>query len=136
MTASSPQKSEKNKFSFPKKERLCSEKSIQKLFKIRKSIYLHPFKLYYLSSNISEVTQFPKVLFSVPKRNFKKAVDRNNIKRKLREAYRLNKAAIFSQPFKNFPVQVAFIYTSKENLDYHLLEEKLIHILFRLKDTH
>src|ERR1700712_260756 len=81
-------------FTFPKKEKLCSEKLIQEVFKKGKSIYLYPFKLYYLNNSITPL-QFPQILFSVPKKNFKKAVDRNNIKRKLKEAYRLNKSKIF-----------------------------------------
>ena len=76
-----------------KKERLKSKKLIKKLFEDGKAIRKFPLRLIYLSVDTlsSKSTQ---VSFSVPKRNFKKAVDRNRIKRLLREAYRHEKNEI------------------------------------------
>ena len=125
---------EKSKyFCFPKKEKLCNEKDISNLFKKSKSIYLYPFKLYYFGS--SPVGVLPKILFSVPKKNFKKAVDRNNIKRKLREAYRLNKFKVLIQAPTYYFSELAIVYIAKENIIYHTLEEKLNLILLRLKNN-
>ncbi|WP_461532573.1 ribonuclease P protein component [Sinomicrobium sp.] len=73
---------------FPKSEKLKSRKLIGKLFAEGKSISKFPIRLVYISLSQGEGYQ---VGVSVSKRNFKKAVSRNRIKRLLREAYRLNK---------------------------------------------
>lgn len=111
---------------FKKSERLCSKKLIKELFSRGSSFYIYPFKVFYhLNKSFNDSNQ---VLFSVPKRNFKKAVDRNLIKRRMREAYRLNKRTLNNSK----PKLIAYIYTSKEILDYHQIEKKLKDSLERL----
>ncbi|VAW29050.1 Ribonuclease P protein component [hydrothermal vent metagenome] len=75
----------------------------------------------------------PKVLFSVPKRNFNRAVDRNRIKRLMREAYRRNKS-IFPGQEKGCRHQllIGLIYTAKVHMDYAEIERKIILILQQL----
>lgn len=69
------------------------------------------------------------VAFSVPKRKFKKAVDRNRIKRQLRETYRLNKHIIENKEAKNYDLM--FIYLGNNLPDFHLLEKKMVqHLKF------
>ena len=70
-----------------KTERLKSKKLIKKLFEEGVSIKNFPFRLVYITTEKPPI----KSSFSVPKRNFKKAVDRNRIKRLIKEAYRLEK---------------------------------------------
>ena len=71
-----------------------------------------------------------QVLVSVSKRNFKRAVDRNRLKRQIREAYRLNKHLLTNLPDK---YAIAYIYTFKKMIPYKDLENKLIESLSRLQ---
>jgi len=114
---------------FGKSERLCSKKLIKELFNRGSSFYTHPFKVIFLPNPDQEVVQH-QLLISVPKRNFKKAVDRNKIKRRIKEAYRLNKKHFPVDA--NNPLMIAYIYTAKESLKYELIQEKLKNSLLRL----
>jgi ribonuclease P protein component len=126
--------SEGNKF--PREERLKSKKNIEELFDKGSSVYLYPFRLFFLKkADQAENFHLPQILISIPKRNFKKSVDRNRLKRQIREAYRLNRKKIFCEldPSK-LPSYVGILYTSKEKIPYKKIEEKLILILERLKN--
>ena len=112
---------------FKKHERLCSKSVIKELFEKGSSFYLYPFKVFFLE-NREVSANVHQCLFSVPKRNFKRAVDRNLLKRRLREAYRLNKALMGGEK-KYF---IAYIYTAKEKLPFSTIEEKLKSTLVRL----
>ncbi len=107
-------------FSFSKSERLSKKKDIQELFDKGSSFYLHPFKVFFRKQ--PESPGVHQVLFSVPKRNFKHATDRNRIKRRMREAYRLNKALLPSAS----ALQIAYIYTAKNILLFKTIEDKMI----------
>jgi ribonuclease P protein component len=109
------------KYSLTKKERLSKETWITDLFKKGSSFYFYPFKVLYLPHPDpgSMVTQ---VIFSVSKRQFKRAVDRNTVKRRLREAYRLNKSAL-SQSGKWL---IAYIYTAKTILPSETFQQKVL----------
>ena len=117
------------KNTFKKVERLKKKKDIQELFNRGSSFYLYPFKILFIQENtpVDEGTCH-QILISVPKRKFKKAVDRNKLKRRIREAYRLNKR------FLDFPgkLLIAYIYTAKDILPYQEIESKLVLSLKRL----
>lgn len=111
-------------FGLSKNERLNSQKLIKELFDKGSSFFLYPFKVLVLPSEAAEVNQ---VLFSVSKRKFKKAVDRNLVKRRMREAYRLNKH-LLSESGSNKKL-IAFIYVSGDILTFQTIETKLVKVL-------
>lgn len=114
--------------SFSKAERLCSKKQIELLFGKAKGIFVFPFKVNYLI--VENNTAITQVLISVSKRNFKKAVDRNRIKRLIRECYRKNKSIL--NQLNNNKLQIAFIYIHKEILTYSEIEKKMLAVLQKL----
>ena len=120
---------------FRKSERLSSRKVIQELSLNGKNIRIHPIRLLWLSLVLNQ-NVFAQVAFSVPKRNFKNATDRNRIKRRMREAYRKNKSLIYpliSQKKKQFAL--LFVYSGKEIVTYMETEEKLIATLNRFAEV-
>lgn len=108
------------KLTFKKEERLNKEKWIRELFDRGSSFHLSPFRVIYLP-HPDPLYPVHQVLISVSTRNFKKAVDRNTIKRRIREAYRLNKSQIHT-PGKWL---IAYIYTAKETLPSGVIHQKL-----------
>jgi ribonuclease P protein component len=115
---------------FGKQEHLCSLTQIQKLFHEGHSFFRHPVKLYWLPGDWTG-KPVVKVLVSVSKRNFKKAVDRNYIKRLLRECYRRNKA-IAEEGLTGKNCYFALVYSGKEIPAYKSLEPIIIKLLERL----
>src|SRR6187399_304311 len=89
----------KSRFSFSKKEHLCSRKVIEKIFAVGKAINENDLRLLWIEDFLEKEIPL-KVAISVPKKNFKKAVDRNKIKRQIREAYRLTKHLIAADLLK------------------------------------
>jgi ribonuclease P protein component len=114
-------------FSFKKGERLAGEKHIQELFEKGSSFHLYPFRVLSLPNPDSE-PKINRVLISVSKRNFKQAVDRNLIKRRVREAYRLQKEQIAGNS-----LLLAFVYTSKEIEPFQAIKDKLFLVLEKIK---
>jgi len=113
-------------FKFSQAEKLKSRKVIQELFEKRNSIHIFPLRLIW--GPITPRTNAYPAQFSVtvPKRKFAKAVDRNRIKRVIREAYRLNKPD-FYQHIAPFDQQfgLMFIYTGKKQPTIKELEKSL-----------
>ncbi len=111
-----------------KSEILRSKKTIKELFSKGSSFYIHPFRVKFLGSAAESPTQ---ILVTVPKKLFKRAVDRNQLKRRIKEAYRLNKF-LLAQNSPQRPEYLAIIYTDKEKIDFEIIQKKLILILQRL----
>lgn len=123
-----------SKFGLPKSSRLHSRKLIGELFEEGESLFAHPIKLVYKPGAFSD-NEPVKAAFSVSKRNFKHAVDRNRYKRLLREAYRLNCNELKTHCLENEKqLSVMFIYSTKEHHDYAVVQKamcKLLHKLLR-----
>ena len=121
------------RFTFRKHEKLKSRKLIGKLFEEGKSVKKFPLRLVYLQT---EHTSDSKIQagFSVPKRNFKRAVDRNRIKRLMREAYRLNQSLTDSLAHTPVLVHAAFVAKSTE-ANFETLQKDIITLLNKLR-TH
>lgn len=111
------------KLTFKKEERLCSKKIIEKLFSEGKSMLLFPIKIVYIQNPIP--SKFPvQAGFSVGKKIFKRAVQRNFIKRRMREAYRLNKNELYEQ-MGDKQMAVFFIFVGKTIPEYSLIESSM-----------
>ncbi len=127
----SPQKSEiiNRRFTFKKEERLCSKKVIDKLFSEGKAFLSFPLKIIYLDTKLP-VDNNIQIGFTVSKKNFKKAVHRNLLKRRMREAYRLNKHLLTEKVTEN-QMAIFVIFIGKEITDFKTIEQALKKALVR-----
>ncbi|HHP7242848.1 MAG TPA: ribonuclease P protein component [Cyclobacteriaceae bacterium] len=118
-------------YSFKKHERLTANKQISLLFKNGNSILVHPILCKFLPNDHTATNQ---ILISVSKKKLKRSVDRNLMKRRIREAYRLNKH-VLNQTGGNPYLYIGFIYLPQTLFSFHDIQEKLIALLKRLNET-
>ncbi len=111
---------------FPREEKLKSRKMIGNLFTDGFVVKSYPIRIQFAFHDLSELPRC-QVGASVSKRNFKSAVDRNRIKRQLKEAYRLNKGGLIEKlNAVDKRLAMMIIYTSNEKLDFVSIERKLL----------
>lgn len=120
--------------SYSRAEKLKSRKTLNSLFTAGKSIGAFPVKVFYV---VEEQRPQPiKAGVGVSSRHFKKAVDRNRIKRLLRECYRLNKTSLHDVvQQKQKALSVFFLYVGKELPDYETLSQKMKTALNKLEEN-
>src|SRR6185312_5168861 len=109
---------------FKKEERLCNKRLIDSLFHNGSSFLCYPLKVSWLTAE--DIQPFPaQVLFSVPKKRFKRAVDRNLIKRRVREAYRLHKQQYLYDTLNGAGKKIVLSigYVAKEIVPYDFTEK-------------
>jgi len=118
---------------FNKEERLCSRKLIDLLFKNGSSFLLYPFRVSYLFVDVTH--NYPvQVVINVSKKRFKRAVDRNLIKRRTREVYRLQKQSQLysSLTESNQLLLLSVQFIGKKIYDYSFFEKKIAGVLKKL----
>ncbi len=128
---------------FSKEEKLTSVIRIQEIFDKGTVLFIHPLKIYYLPNDCP----YNRVLITVPKRLHKKAVSRNLLKRRIREAYRLNKGNKLQEQTTegqkdevrtkhsspDFFVDINIVYISGEILEFRTLNNKISNALAKIK---
>jgi len=122
---------------FRKQDKLKSSIEIDTLYRENRFVVSFPLKCYYSFSEVDAEKKNLRVAFAVPKKTFKHAVDRNLLKRRMREAYRLNYRKIFETSFitqKEKQLKLFIIYIGKEIADFSCIEKKLQEVLSRIGD--
>ncbi|WP_262248980.1 ribonuclease P protein component [Parapedobacter soli] len=118
---------------FSKEERLCSKRLIDGLFRDGSSFFIYPYRVVFMRM---EGVPTAQVLLSVSKRRFSRAVDRNLLKRRMREAYRLQKNELLYPVIEGKPygLVVAIQYVADKLLDFPLMYQKMAAVLKRMHD--
>ena len=121
----------KQRYTFKKDEKLKSRKIIEQLFKEGSSFSNFPFRILWKFNDAGKAPV--QTGFAVSSKHFKKAVDRNRIKRLMRESYRLQKNELQHQLRQRQKQMAVFIiYVGNELPDYALIFDKMDHVLMRL----
>jgi ribonuclease P protein component len=121
---------------FRKSEKICNQKQIDTLFASGKSYTSGLFRLIYLETEPGELPPV-QVLIAVPKKNLRNAVDRNRMKRLIREAYRLSKhniSNVLAKAGKHY--NIAFVFMGKNCVSQSETSAAIIVLLNRLIQIH
>jgi ribonuclease P protein component len=114
------------RFTLKKDERLCSQKIIGEMFASGESFLSYPLKVVFQKTESTQA--FPvQAAFTVSKRNFKRAVKRNLLKRRIREAFRLNKPGFCDElAAKELHIAVMFVFIGKDLIEFPAIEKAMI----------
>ena len=122
-----------NGFGLKKAERLCSKKSIDALFTgtDSKSLSAYPIRIVYRHTEEAGI----RILVSVSKKRFRHAVDRNRVKRQIREAYRLNKHRLDDITQAYHGMDIAFIWLTDRHQPSQLVTAKMVSLLDKIAQS-
>ena len=112
--------------SFPKTEKLCGKYAVEQLYKEGKRFVVWPLRVSYMQSQ----DDCSRILIWAPKSLFRHAVDRNRLRRQMREAYRLNKTLLESHMY-----HIAFNYIDKTMQDYKVIARAMRKALLKINQS-
>ncbi|MFC0877019.1 ribonuclease P protein component [Saccharicrinis sp. FJH2] len=118
---------------FKKEERLSGKLAVSKLFTSGKSFFLHPFLIYYFPHDPSVNLTENRILITVSKKNYKRAVHRNLLKRRIREAYRILKPEMTAH-LNDKHYDVGLVYISKEIHTFDFIRSKMKKLLEKMAE--
>lgn len=124
------------RFTLSKEERICSKKLINELFTGNgRSMTAFPLRVVFMKRTIVDDQPRAAMLVSVPKRYFKHAVDRNRVKRQVREAFRHNKSIIIQNLTDDHEaVAMAFVWLTDEKFPSSEVENRMVRLLTRISE--
>ena len=124
------------RFTLSKEERICSKKLINELFTGNgRSMTAFPLRVVFMKRTIVDDQPRAAMLVSVPKRYFKHAVDRNRVKRQVREAFRRNKSIITQNLTDDHEaVAMAFVWLTDEKFTSSEVENRMVRLLTRISE--
>lgn len=124
------------RFTLSKEERICSKKLINELFTGNgRSMTAFPLRVVFMKRTIVDDQPRAAMLVSVPKRYFKHAVDRNRVKRQVREAFRRNKSIITQNLTDDHEaVAMAFVWLTNEKYPSSVVENRMVRLLTRISE--
>ena len=124
------------RFTLSKEERICSKKLINELFTGNgRSMTAFPLRVVFMKRTIVDDQPRAAMLVSVPKRYFKHAVDRNRVKREVRESFRRNKSIITQNLTDDHEaVAMAFVWLTNEKFPSSEVENRMVRLLTRISE--
>lgn len=124
------------RFTLSKEERICSKKLINELFTGNgRSMTAFPLRVVFMKRTMSTTSPVAAMLVSVPKRYFKHAVDRNRVKRQVREAFRRHKSMITQNLTDDHEsVAMAFVWLTNEKYPSSEVENRMVRLLTRISE--
>ena len=120
-------------YTFKKEERLCNKRLLEQLFHKGSSFLCYPFRVSWLAAN-EPLPAAVQVVFPVAKKRYKRAVDRNLIRRRIREAYRLHKNICLYEALiaSDKKLLLSLSYIGKQIEPYEMIEQKMLRMLKQL----
>ena len=120
--------------SFKKQERLTGNKNFEKLLVKGQRVHLFPFTVYW--THLSDQKPPVRIAISIPKKKFKRATERNLIRRRVRESYRTNKHKLNGLlEDRNQQLHILVVYVSSEILEFEVINRKIMEVLNHLIKT-